>query len=318
MKSLSSKDKKGILLIVISFVILLFMFFLVGWLKHKSDYDKKTFCPNNIGYDTSVVIIDKSDRWKDRDAKKLVNLILNTSAVLKQYERLQIKVIHSHESDNTALIDTFFDFCNPGSKANPLYQNPRKIINAYKQQFERPLQEVTKILTRPGYADSTPLFRAIQEAVVNSQSKKIKLTIVSDLFEFSEDYNFYKNTPDIKALVRDFNLADKGLDKIDVKYIRRKKHSVALVRKVSHIFEKIALELNASYSQETFMVTNESNFTSKKNNKNSDRGTNKKTSIRPKKNKESANQKKKGRSESSRSSVELEMEKAARIILKTK
>ena len=124
---MTKKDKIGIILIII-----IILFIIIGGVlfyqknKNKVIINKETLCPINKSYDNRVVIIDKSDKWSYSDSDRIVRLINRTQKDLKLYERLTIKVIEP-DSNKTKIV-TYFDLCNPGNKANPLYENPRRII----------------------------------------------------------------------------------------------------------------------------------------------------------------------------------------------
>ena len=252
---LSDKDKKGVLLIAVSVILLIGVSALVVRLEYNSEYDEATLCPLHVEYDGTILIIDKSDRWKSSDARKILDLVKKTTSSLKRYERLQIKVLHSRGESKTAVVETFFDMCNPGSDANPLYQNPRKVLKRYEETFKAPLDDVMAILTQPGSASSTPLLNAMSEAVMESESKYKRLILVSDLFEYSDEYNFYKETPDIQKIIETYNFDNQGIINIAVKYIHRKEYGDQLENNVKNIFKEIATKIKASYSVDNFLRT---------------------------------------------------------------
>lgn len=249
----NKKDRHGIALLAGVVIFSLVTILAYQRIKHDSAYDEATLCPLHIPYDSTIVIIDKSDPWAVHDADKIVSLVMRIAGGLDTYERLQIRVIHAKEKNGQPVISTLFDMCNPGSKANPLYQNPRKIKARYDAMFKGPLQEVADFLTRPGQAKHTPLLHAIATAVSESEGQSKELIIISDLLENTHRYNFYKNAPEIEEILDTYSLKDKGIRSITIKYILRNNVAAKLESRAKQIFRKIAERINAAFDIDNFL-----------------------------------------------------------------
>lgn len=251
--SLTKKDKQGIAMGAFAFLTIGAMFGVYLWLQRQAAYDEETLCPLNISYNSTIILIDKSDPWKAQDAKKIVSLILEVADSLEKYERLQLYVIHAEEHNGEPHVETHFDMCNPGSKANPFYANPRKAKARYDEMFKEPLEKVVKVLTRPGQANRTPLLHAITTVVDESEAVNKRIIIISDLFENTQRFNFYKESPDIDEILGIYHLNGKGIRSITIKYIRRNNVTARLEARAKQIFKDIAERINATFKIDNFL-----------------------------------------------------------------
>ena len=166
---MTQEDKKGYILIFISILVVIFIGYIAYDLKRSSLYDASTLCPLELPYDSTVIIIDKSDPWRKNDSLKIKKILTHTFENLSKYERLTINVIEPSESQETE-IKTYFDMCNPGNKANPLYQNSRKILKNYNTLFRKPLSRVLKSLTSSSVTKTSPILEAIQESLTYNKA----------------------------------------------------------------------------------------------------------------------------------------------------
>jgi hypothetical protein len=251
--SLSQEDEKGLKIIASSILVVVIMFSLVAWLKYRKEYDETTLCPSNISYNSTVVIVDKSDPWKKKDSKKVEKLIRDVSSKLEKFERLTIRVLSSTSYNSSSELITVFDMCNPGSKANPLYENPRKILDKYKNTFKEPLDKLSNTLIKPGRSKDSPIFSAIYDSAKYNKGRNKHLIIISDLLENSKYFNFYKTIPTVKKVLEEYPLNDLEISKFTVMYIRRSRHGRNFLHKSERIFKNISNNIGAEYELERFI-----------------------------------------------------------------
>jgi len=224
-------------------------------LKKNSLYDPITLCPLEVPYSSTVVIIDKSDPWNRRDSSKIKRILMQTFNNLSNYEKFVIKVIEPNNINETE-IKTYFAMCNPGNKANPLYQNSRKILKKYKTLFQKPLNKVMKSLTSSTITKTSPILEAIQESITYNKSENVNLIIISDLLEYTEEYfNFYKHIPSSKDAIDEFSLNGTKINSMHIEYISRK-HYRDKIKKSLRFFQQMTTELHGKFSKHLLLKTN--------------------------------------------------------------
>lgn len=251
---MTREDKKGYILILMSILAIIVIGYIAFDLKRSSSYDKATLCPLETTYDSTVIIIDKSDPWRKKDAKKIRRILTETFNNLSPYERLVIKVIEPDEMKETE-IKTYFDMCNPGNKANPLYQNSRKVLIKYNTLFQEPLKKVMKSLTSSTVTESSPILEAIQESLTQNKGEKIKMIIVSDLLEYTEEYfNFYKHIPSVKETIDTLSFTKGRLNSLHVEYILRKHYKTKIFASLK-FFKNLTKELGGNFSKRKLLIT---------------------------------------------------------------
>lgn len=246
---MSKKDRDGILLIIGSILVIALVFGFVGSLDKKGFYDETTLCPLDSSFASNVVIIDKSDRWKNNDAKKIVKFLNKLVNGLDVNEQLILTILHENTSGK-AVSEILFNLCNPGNEANPLYENPRMVFEKYKKEFKKPLDKIVKLLTTSGTANRTPLLQSISDSLNETSGTTVELFIISDLFENTPDYDFYESTPSPSKVIEEFGFKEFNIVKLDIKYIDR---GNLLMDNVKVFFRSLSDEIGAPFEVKTFI-----------------------------------------------------------------
>ena len=249
----NEKDRHGLILIAVVVAATVVMAVVYQQIKRKQAYDERTLCPLHVEYASTILIIDKSDPWLASDAEKIRSLVMGLAETLERYERFEVHVIHSDGGDGRPVISTYFDMCNPGSDANPLYQNPKTVEKRYRNMFEGPLQKMVEFLASPGRARKTPLLHAMATAVSESSSRNIRLVIVSDLMENGTRFNFYRKIPAAEEIYAAYPIDGDRVREIRIKYIRRNNIPPPLEKKVLEVFRQVAAHAKASYQVDPFL-----------------------------------------------------------------
>ena len=251
---MTKEDKKGYILILISILAIMIIGYIAFDLKRSSLCDKATLCPLEVTYDSTVIIIDKSDPWRRKDAEKIRKILTSTFNNLSEHERLVIKVIEPDEMKETE-IKTYFDMCNPGNKANPLYQNSRKVLIKYNTLFQEPLKKVMKSLTSSTVTESSPILESIQESLRENKGENIKLIIVSDLLEYTEEYfNFYTHIPSVQESMDALSFTKGRLESLHIEYILRKHYQSKIFASLK-FFKNLTKELGGNFSKRKLLIS---------------------------------------------------------------
>lgn len=252
MKRFTTKDKIGIAFIVVSIFVVLSFGYIAYDRNKKSLYDPNTLCPLVIPYETTVVIIDKSDPWQRRDSLKIKRLLHHKMKNLKTYERLTIKVIEPNSWNETE-VKTYFDMCNPGRQANPLYQNPKRILKKYQENFQKPLDKILHTLMQPKKSNSSPLLETLQDTLEFSESSNLKIILISDLLEYTEGgYNFYSHIPSPRQIIEEFSFPQNKLKVLSVEYIMRKHHRKKIYKALK-FFKRFTKELGGQFKSQKLL-----------------------------------------------------------------
>jgi len=250
---MNNEDKKGVILIVLSIIIIGIVGYFIFTTKQKNQYDKETFCPLNIPYNQTFIIIDKSDKWDKRKANKIKKIILETKDNLKIHERLTIKVIEPSDN-NESIVKTYFDYCNPGHKANPLYQNPKRILKRYKESFEQPLKDLTYKLMQPSVSSNSPILETISSSLMESEGEKSTIYIVSDALE-NDIFDFYKKIPNLDEILDEYHFPKNKLSLLHIEYIERSNLKDKIYDSLK-LFEELASNIGATFQKHRLFTVN--------------------------------------------------------------
>jgi len=249
--NMTKEDRQGVIYIFIAMSIATVLVYLAISVNKKNKYDEVTLCPLEIPYETTVVIIDKSDKWGDADSLHIKNLLKAVSRKLQKFERLIIKVIEPTENANIT-VKTYFDMCNPGAKANPFYENPRRILKKYTQFFKEPLEELLQMLARPEVSKSTPLLSVIRDTLVENTGK-INLVIVSDFMEYSKEYDFYKHIPSQSEIYKKLDMPTDKLKSLQAEYIMRQRIRKKINDAIT-FYKNLTYRLGGTFSQKQIIT----------------------------------------------------------------
>lgn len=191
------KRQRKSALIALSFA----MFFVVGMVSlvapwRAGQYDEATFCRTDGQYARTIILIDATDSLSEAQIKTVTEEIIDLRGSLSPSEWVGVFVLD--ESD-TVLPAAATALCNPGDKANPLYQNPEEIRRRYEQRFVMPMrQAVAALFNRPPQKNS-PILEMIRAVALVSEfnsSQPRRLIIVSDMLQNVAAYSHYRDGTD--------------------------------------------------------------------------------------------------------------------------
>ena len=226
--SLSKKDKQGILLIIVSSLAIIGLLTLPIFLKkNKHEYDPETFCLQDRNYAHTILLVDKTDPFTEKQIIALKKKSRQLKQQLNQFEKLSIYIL---DDINYAAPTPIFSMCSPGTgkEANELYQNPTKIQMKFDAFFGKPLDDAIDQLIQVSKAPQSPILEMLAEINLVpdfNKDRARKLIIVSDLLQNMPDYSHYKKEISFSEWLEDkqTSIANSFLNtSIDILYIRRK------------------------------------------------------------------------------------------------
>jgi uncharacterized protein len=197
MAVLSKKDKTGILIIIICAII----FIGIGVIaiivnNNKIELDENTLClikKPPSGH--TAILVDRTDPLSQNQSKWLFILVNKIKANLPVYGKLSIIPI---TKESGKFLNPIFSLCSPrkGNKANPFYENPRKLKNFFDLQFGKPLQKVLNNLSKGETYSESPIIESIQRLTQTETFSTIpenrKIIIISDMLQNTRSINHYK------------------------------------------------------------------------------------------------------------------------------
>lgn len=144
----------------------------------------------------TVVLIDQSDPFAATDVDWVRALLEDEARQLPKYGRMTIIVPSSASPFDPK---TVFSACSTGSAAgaNPIFQNPRMIEQAWRTRFHAPMMAAADEVLIDTVAPSSPLLEAVYvlsgRADFQGQVPARRLIVVSDLMQHSKDFSMYRS-----------------------------------------------------------------------------------------------------------------------------
>lgn len=239
------------------FAILGVLIFLVGvaatTLLSGRNYDSQTLCPTDGEYGRTAILTDATDSLGASQVKVIIEEINNLIQNLDAYEWIGL---FNLDEDNATLAKPEAERCNPGNKANPLYENPVLVRNKFEREFQEPMERAMRqLISKPTQATS-PIFEMIYTVSQYrhfDSTKKRKLIIVSDMLHnvppqyshYAGNINFadWKNTDYAQEFLQ---LSLHGVE-VQILYVQRldDKHRALQTRRHVRFWEDYFAEIGA-------------------------------------------------------------------------
>jgi hypothetical protein len=168
----------------------------------------------------TIVLVDQSDPFNATDLDWVRSLLDGEARGLERYGRLTLVVPNSASPYDPVQV---FTGCSPGSaaEANPIFQNPKMIEQAWERKFHEPLMTRADEALADTVAPSSPLMEAMYTLAdrpdFQDHVPARRLILVSDLMQHSPGFSMYKNGADEDAWAAS-DIADMraGLDSVQV------------------------------------------------------------------------------------------------------
>ena len=163
--------------------------------------DPQSLCPVNGPQGITVVLVDTSDDLPDTSRREVLGELDDMITTLPPYYKLDIRVLDIAGTRSRSLFST----CNPGDGAglSEWTDNPRIARLRWIEDFRKPAAEAVKSSVASAKTASSPIMAAIQDIAIDqfssaaSQNARKTLYVISDMIEYTRDYNQYPRAGDL-------------------------------------------------------------------------------------------------------------------------
>ncbi|MGE0677198.1 hypothetical protein [Pseudolabrys sp.] len=163
--------------------------------------NKDTLCPIQGPDGISVVLVDATDDLPDVAKRQAFQILDDLIISLPAYYKLDIRVLDIASMRSRSL----FAKCNPGdgSGLSEWDSNPRAARQRWIENFRKPARAGIENSLGSAKAQSSPIMAALQDIAVGefssatAQKADKALTVISDMVEYTRDYNQYPRGGDL-------------------------------------------------------------------------------------------------------------------------
>lgn len=167
----------------------------------KPQLDTRNDCPVDGPAGISVVLVDTSDDLPAATKREVQGILDDLVSSLPPYHLLEIRVLDIPGNRSRPL----FSRCNPGdgSGLSEWTNNPRRARDRWLESFRKPAAEAIQNSLASAKATNSPIMAALQDIAIDSfssarvHSLPKKLTIISDMIEYTRDYSQYPRAGDL-------------------------------------------------------------------------------------------------------------------------
>lgn len=209
-------------------VILLAGYFALSWWaqSRRVAIDEASLCPVRGPSAVTAVLVDRSDPLTSQQARRVRQVLDRVVAEAPVGGRV---ALYLAEADEFTALAPVLALCNPGSEANPLYENPKKIRARYEEGFKARFEAVGKTLLEPARRTTSPIMESIKAVCIDAfgaapSGIPLRLVVVSDLIQHSPIVSHYRER-NFTAFLEDKRLDGSSVDckgaEVDILYILR-------------------------------------------------------------------------------------------------
>ncbi|MCS6879267.1 MAG: hypothetical protein RMK73_07865 [Geminicoccaceae bacterium] len=178
-------------------VVLLVLFFGAKfWAEsQRAEIDEASLCPKSGATAVTAVLVDRSDPLGPQQSQRVRQVLDRTVAEVPVGGKI---ALYLAEADDFERLAPVLALCNPGSEANPLYQNPKRMRARYEEQFKKRLDTVIEALLRPSPRKTSPIMESIKAVCIDAfgavpANVPLRLLVVSDLLQHSPIASHYRD-----------------------------------------------------------------------------------------------------------------------------
>ena len=197
MKSLHSKDKTGILIIIACVVSVLT---LAGIALAAGVWTTPSGASNGCQVATPLqshlaILIDSTDSLTSSQKSYALDRVASLANAVKQGAKVAVYVIKGEDEE---LIEPVFSRCSPRNPAHadPLIENLDRIQERFEQEFRKPLLAAVQQATSDAVASSSPILESIQAVSELREFSTIvperRLLIISDMLQNTRGCSHYQ------------------------------------------------------------------------------------------------------------------------------
>lgn len=204
----------------------------------------------------TIILVDQSDPFNATDIAWVRALLDDEARALPKSGRLTLAVPNAGSPYDPV---TIWSACSPGSAAgaNPIFQNPRMIEQAWQRRFHEPLMMGAEAVLIDNVAPSSPLMEAIftlgDRPDFQGQVPARRLILVSDLMQHSRDFSMYRSGTEWDAFETSALMSMRpGLAGVDVvaRVVPRQEYALPL-GDVKAFWQRWFMQTGASYGSVT-------------------------------------------------------------------
>lgn len=165
-------------------------------LKQKK-FDPETLCPLEGSKAVTLILIDKTDPLTEPERARAEDVIGAETGAVQRGDRIVVTLLHQNKDANETSLETLADLCNPGSEANPLFENPKRVAARYRNAFRDPIEKALESVEAAGSASLSPIAQSIyasMEAIPETPGQHLRLIVISDLMENSAEASAYSGS----------------------------------------------------------------------------------------------------------------------------
>jgi len=165
--------------------------------------DPATLCPRSGATSATLIFVDRTDPLAPAEQSFVRDLIAAQRDAATRGERIAVKVLRERERGRGVTLETMVDLCNPGSYANPFFENPKRIAARYEAAFLQPVEDALAAFGREGTATASPIAEALGLGVQSLDIKPdgvLKVILISDMMEHGPPASAYNGTLTAGAL----------------------------------------------------------------------------------------------------------------------
>ncbi len=201
---MNAKTAIGVVLIVLAASLAGGGFYALHAVK-QAKLDPDTLCPLEGPKAITIIVIDKTDPLTAPEQAQVLSIAGQERDAAPPGGRIAVKLLKQKEGTVETVLDTVADLCNPGSAANPLFENPKRVAARYANAFVAPIDDALRSVSTAGSAPASPIAGAIAsavETVPDVPGPPVKLILISDLMEHTARASAYSGTLTASALQR--------------------------------------------------------------------------------------------------------------------
>jgi hypothetical protein len=163
--------------------------------------DKDSYCPKDGVDGISVVLVDATDDLPEVAKRQAFQILDDLILSLPAYYKLDIRVLDISAMRSRSL----FAKCNPGdgSGLSEWTANPEAARRRWIENFRKPARAAIESSLGSAKAQSSPIMAGLQDIAVGefssagTQNAAKILTVISDMVEYTRDYNQYPRGGDL-------------------------------------------------------------------------------------------------------------------------
>lgn len=201
-RSAAREDRLGLLIIAGVVIACLGIGIWVGLQSQKPKPSGDMGCLNGQAGNVVAVLVDKSDSFTEAQQDEVRRLFGKIVEGLQENDLLSIYIL----SDERAMeAKPAFAMCAPKRDGNPLYENRKRIKQAFDKGFGNRLNSIIEGSIQSQSVESSPLLEMVQRISRSSYfepqpERKRDLYVLSDMMQHTKGFSFYSQKVSLEGL----------------------------------------------------------------------------------------------------------------------